>query len=291
MIYDISHKTLYRYSAPVSQSHHIMHMSPRAFERQVVLRHSLLIEPAPTSRIEAADYFGNPTSRLCIEDEHSELVIHARSTIKVAARPLVDLDDSQDWQHLAPGLADARAPLDLQVLQFTWPSRHTMPTPEIIDYASASLQPGQPVLAAAWDLTRRMFKDFTFDSSATDISTPISTVLKQRRGVCQDFSHLALACLRAARIPARYVSGYLLTRPPAGQQKLRGADASHAWISVWAPETGWVDFDPTNGSMPQTEHISIAFGRDYDDVSPISGVLLGGGRHTVSVAVDVAERT
>ena len=290
MIYDISHKTLYRYSAPVSQSHHIMHMSPRAFERQIVRRHSLLIEPAPTSRIEAEDYFGNPTSRLSIEDEHSELVIHARSTIEVAPRPLIEIDDSQDWQQMAHGLADAHAPLDLQVLQFTWPSRHTMPTAEIVDYASPSLQPGQPVLSAAWDLTRRMFKDFTFDSSATDISTPISTVLKQRRGVCQDFSHLALACLRAARIPARYVSGYLLTRPPAGQQKLRGADASHAWISVWAPETGWVDFDPTNGSMPQTEHISIAFGRDYDDVSPISGVLLGGGRHTVSVAVDVAER-
>lgn len=144
-------------------------------------------------------------------------------------------------------------------------------------------------LTAAWHLTRRLFADFTFDNTATDISTPIATVLKQRRGVCQDFSHLALACLRAAKIPARYVSGYLLTHAPAGQPKLKGTDASHAWISVWSPETGWVDLDPTNGSMPQEQHISIAYGRDYDDVSPISGVLLGGGKHTVSVAVDVSE--
>lgn len=289
MIYDISHKTLYQYSAPVSQSHHVMHMSPRPIQRQTIRRHSLLIEPAPKSRIDSVDYFGNPATLLCIEDEHTEFVIHARSTIEVTAQASIDLAATMSLHRVFDDLINARPPLDLAVLQFAIPSRHTMPTMEIVNYAAPSLQPGRPVLDAAWHLTRRLFEDFTFDNTATDVSTPISTVLKQRRGVCQDFSHLALACLRSARIPARYVSGYLLTRPPAGQPKLKGADASHAWISVWAPETGWVDFDPTNGSMPQTEHISIAYGRDYDDVSPISGVLLGGGKHEVSVAVDVSE--
>ncbi len=289
MIYDISHRTLYRYSAPVSQSHHLMHLSPRAIERQTVRRHSLLIEPAPTSRIDVVDYFGNPTTQLCVEEEHSEFVVHARSTIEVAKRQPPDAASTMNFQRLFDDLMRGQHPLDLSVLQFICPSRHTMPTMQIVDYAAPSLLPGRPVLDAAWHLTRRLFADFTFDNTATDISTPIATVLKQRRGVCQDFSHLALACLRAAKIPARYVSGYLLTHAPAGQPKLKGTDASHAWISVWSPETGWVDLDPTNGSMPQEQHISIAYGRDYDDVSPISGVLLGGGKHTVSVAVDVSE--
>ena len=140
---------------------------------------------------------------------------------------------------------------------------------------------------AALDLTQRIYHDFTFDSTATDISTPVSHVLQERRGVCQDFAHLAITCLRGLGLPARYVSGYLLTYPPPGMEKLKGADASHAWISVWAPEAGWVDFDPTNGIMPAEEHITVAHGRDYDDVSPISGVLLGGSGQEIDVAVDV----
>ena len=145
----------------------------------------------------------------------------------------------------------------------------------------------EAILEAALDLTKRICTDFTFDSAATDISTPVSHVLQERRGVCQDFAHLALTCLRAFGLPARYVSGYLLTFPPPGMEKLQGADASHAWISVWAPEAGWVDFDPTNGIIPTNEHITVAWGRDYDDVSPISGVLLGGSRQKMTVAVDV----
>jgi transglutaminase-like putative cysteine protease len=143
------------------------------------------------------------------------------------------------------------------------------------------------VLLGAWNLVERIYSDFTFDPTATDISTPVTQVLQQRRGVCQDFSHLALACLRALRLSARYVSGYIMTRPPIGSPRLAGADASHAWISVWSPEFGWVDFDPTNGLMPKDEHITIAFGRDYDDVSPIGGILLGGSEHSVFVGVDV----
>ena len=170
--------------------------------------------------------------------------------------------------------------LDVGVLQFVSASRHTRVVPEAIDYARPSFPPDRPVLEAALDLTERIYRDFTFDSTATDISTPVSHVLQERRGVCQDFAHLAITCLRAFGLPARYVSGYLLTYPPPGMEKLQGADASHAWMSVWAPEVGWVDFDPTNGIMPAEEHITVAYGRDYDDVSPISGVLLGGSDQT-----------
>ena len=136
-------------------------------------------------------------------------------------------------------------------------------------------------------LTRHMFEEFSFDPAATDISTPVQKVLETKRGVCQDFAHLAIAALRSLRLPARYVSGYLLTRPPPGEVKLKGADASHAWISVWAPGSGWVDFDPTNGIIPSGEHITIGWGRDYEDICPIGGVLLGGGDQTMSVSVDV----
>ena len=158
---------------------------------------------------------------------------------------------------------------------------------EALDYARPSFPPDRPVLEAANDLTQRMYADFIFDSTATDISTPVSHVLRNRRGVCQDFAHVAITCLRALGLPARYVSGYLLTLPPPGMEKLQGADASHAWISVWAPEVGWVDFDPTNGVIPTDSHITVAYGRDYDDVSPVSGVLLGGRDQRMTVAVDV----
>jgi transglutaminase-like putative cysteine protease len=177
--------------------------------------------------------------------------------------------------------------LDLDVLQYRCASRLTTPNLEIEDYAAKSFRSGRPLLDAAIELNQRIFEDFIFDPAATDISTPISQVMRERRGVCQDFAHVMLAALRAMRIPARYVSGYILTHPPPGQPRLQGADASHAWISVWSPESGWTDLDPTNGLVVSDEHITIAYGRDYDDISPIGGVLLGGGDHTVSVGVDV----
>ena len=176
---------------------------------------------------------------------------------------------------------------DVDVLLFRCASRLTVPTLEIADYAARSFAPSRPVLDAAMDLVARIYSDFKFDPHATDVSTPVTQVFSERRGVCQDFAHLALACFRALRIPARYVSGYLHTHPPVGRPKLQGADASHAWVSVWSPEYGWVDFDPTNGILVRDEHVTVAIGRDYDDVSPISGVLRGGGEHSVTVGVDV----
>jgi transglutaminase-like putative cysteine protease len=286
MIFDVSHRTTYSYSKPVLQSEHRVNMTPRPGPRQTVHRHSLLIEPAPTSNVPVTDYFGNAGAILTIEDEHSELIIHARSTVEVLEPDLPIPALSMAWEQVA-AKARRNGSLDIGVLQFTSPSRHTRIVREAVDYARSSFAPQRPILEAALDLTRRIYEDFTFDSTATDISTPVSHVLQERRGVCQDFAHMALTCLRAFGLPARYVSGYLLTYPPPGVEKLQGADASHAWISVWSPEAGWVDFDPTNGIMPTNEHITVAWGRDYDDVSPISGVLLGGSRQKMTVAVDV----
>lgn len=288
MNFEISHKTLYRYSSPVVQSQHLIHMSPRAAPFQTVKRHSLLVEPAPAIRAQTHDNFGNVVITLEIEALHKELVLQARSTVETARRDLARLDDGAPWDDLDAHLARAKNELDIGVIQHRCPSRLTTPSLEIADYAAKSFAPGRPVLDGAMDLTRRIYADFKFDSTATDLSTPISEVLAKRRGVCQDFAHLSLAMLRAHRIPARYVSGYILTHPPPGQPRLCGADASHAWISVWSPEQGWVDFDPTNGIVANDEHIIVAHGRDYDDVSPISGVLIGGGEHDVDVGVDVA---
>jgi len=287
MMFDVNHKTHYSYSQPVVQSQHLVHMSPRACPHQTVRHHSLIVEPAPALRYEGTDAFGNPVVILDIEVPHRELIVLARSSMTILAPPAFDAECGTPWDRFDDSLGRPGDDLDLNVIQYGCASRHTTANLDIEDYAAVSFLPGRPVLEAASDLNRRIYDDFTFDATATDLSTPITHVLKQRRGVCQDFAHLALACLRAMRVPARYVSGYILTLPPPGQPRLQGADASHAWISVWSPEAGWVDFDPTNGLIVSDEHITIAHGRDYDDVSPISGVLLGGGEHTVEVGVDV----
>ena len=287
MIYDVSHRTIFRYSTPVAQSQHLVHMTPRAVDRQQVKGHTLLVEPAPTVRTEREDYYGNRVVMFDIEQEHRELIVHAKSTIAVSAPEKVDLKASTPWDSLAACVGYAKGKIDLSVVRYACESKHTRSTIEIAAYARPSFAAERPVLDAAWNLVSRIYEDFTFDSTATDISTPVTQVLQQRRGVCQDFSHLALACLRAMHLPARYVSGYILTSPPPGIPRLTGADASHAWISVWSPELGWVDFDPTNGLLPRDGHITIAYGRDYDDVSPISGILLGGSEHSVFVGVDV----
>ncbi len=287
MIYDISHRTAYRYESTVTQSQHLIHLAPRDIEHQVVHRHSLLLEPAPNARSDRFDYFGNPISLLEIDEEHIEFVLHARSVVELRPRPQVNLDSSVPWEALRTSVTQPRNGIDLDAAQYAVPSSFTATTPAVVEYGKASFQPGRPALAAAWDLTSRIFDDFAFDNSATDVSTPVDHVLKQRRGVCQDFAHVALACCRAFGLPARYVSGYLLTKPPEGQEKLQGSDASHAWFAVWTLETGWVDFDPTNKLIADQEHVAFALGREYRDIAPITGILLGGGEHTVDVAVDV----
>jgi transglutaminase-like putative cysteine protease len=288
VIFDVSHRTAYTYGHPVLRSEHLVHLTPRSGPRQTVHRHSLLIEPAPTSNSAVEDYFGNASAVLTIDERHSAFVIQARSTVEVHAPVLPAAAATTPWEQVPPKALGATGGLDMGVLQYVSASRHTGAVRAALDYARPSFAAGRPILEAALDLTQRIHRDFIFDGTATDISTPVAHVLKQRRGVCQDFAHLALTCLRALRLPARYVSGYLLTYPPPGAEKLRGADASHAWVSVWMPEAGWVDLDPTNGLLPAGEHIAVAWGRDFADVSPVSGVLLGGGRQRLEVSVDVA---
>ena len=287
MKYEISHRTTYSYRRLVGQSQHHLHLQPRKTAHQTVLHHSLLIEPAPVGRSDIIDTFGNAATLLRIKDEHSEFIVHARSTVEITAAPLPVLSETLAWEDVAGLAVRPGTALDLDVAQFALPSRHTPVSREILSFAQASFPPGRPVLEGAMALTEQIFHEFKFDPAATDVSTPIARVLELKRGVCQDFAHLCLAALRSLGIPARYVSGYLLTRPPPGQPKLKGSDASHAWLSVYAPETGWVDFDPTNGIIPSGEHITLAYGRDYDDICPVSGVLLGGGDQIMTVAVDV----
>ena len=284
---EVSHRTSYQYRSPVAQSQHVLHLRPRQTPQQKVAHHSLLIEPAPVSSVELTDHFGNSAVLLRIEDQHTEFVVHARSVIEASAAPLPDLTKSRPWDD-GVDRAEPREPLiDIGVREFVCRSRHVPVSRDILEFARGSFSPNRPVLDAAMHLTRRIFEDFVFDPKATDVSTPVARVLEIKRGVCQDFAHLAIAALRSLGLPARYVSGYLMTRPPPGQPKLKGSDASHAWLSVWAPAFGWVDFDPTNGIVPSGEHITVAYGRDYEDISPISGVLLGGGDQTMAVAVDV----
>ncbi len=288
MIFEVSHKTVYHYASPVAQSHHLVHLSPRAHERQRVIRQNIVITPTPALRTDFTDYFGNPASAVAIENSHAELLIHSRILIDVSAPPKVDLVASAPWEIVARQVSSAQGPYDLDVVQYVPPSHHTPACPALLAFAEPSFAPGRPALECAMDLSTRIHRDFAYDGSATDVATTISDILRIKRGVCQDFVHLMLGAVRIMGLPARYVSGYLLTRAPPGKPKLIGSDASHAWASIWAPDIGWVDFDPTNNIIPRDEHITIAFGRDFQDVSPVTGVLLGGGAHRVDVAVDVA---
>jgi transglutaminase-like putative cysteine protease len=287
MKFEVNHRTSYQYRAPVAQSHHAIHLRPRELASQTVIHHSLLIEPAPVSNTEMADSFGNAVVLLRIEEQHAEFIVNARSTIEAKRSTLPEISRSPPWENASELAGKREGRIDVGVRQFVCRSRHAPVSQDIRSFAQGSFPPGRSVVDGAMHLTRRIFEEFTFDPKATDISTPVARVLEMRRGVCQDFAHLAISAHRALGIPARYVSGYLMTRPPPGQAKLKGADASHAWLSVWSGEQGWVDFDPTNGIIPKGEHITLAYGRDYDDISPISGVLLGGGDQTMTVSVDV----
>ena len=287
MIYDVSHRTSYRYSIPVSFSHHVLHLSPRPFTHQTCHRTALSISPTPTVQASTTDYFGNPVTHITLQEQHRELSLHARSVIEVHHTSRPAPSETRPWDEIYRMLETDVSKDALESLQYVFDSPRTRSTVDLRDYAAASFPPGRPVLEGALDLTRRIFEDFDYDDTATTVWTPVDEVFAGRRGVCQDFAHLELACLRALRLPARYVSGYLLTKAPEGKSKLVGADASHAWISVWCPGYGWVDLDPTNNLMVSVDHVAISIGRDYGDVSPVNGVIFGGGAHTVDVAVDV----
>jgi transglutaminase-like putative cysteine protease len=287
VIYQVRHVTTLNYEDPVSVSHHILRLSPHNSARQICEQSVIDISPKPNTLTKHVDYFGNATTCFTLLEPHERLVIEAASEIEVTAPETPDFEKSPAWEKVRDSLPFDHSSEGLVAYQFVFDSTRIKARPELRRYAQESFAPGRPVLEGTFDLMRRIFADFRFDSKATEVSTPVETFFEKRRGVCQDFAHLQIACMRSLGLPARYVSGYLRTTPPPGRPRLVGADASHAWCSVWSPGSGWIDFDPTNNSVPTDSHITVAWGRDYGDVSPVHGVLLGGARHTLDTGVDV----
>jgi len=287
LTYRITHRTTYEYSEPVTVSHHVARLTPRLTRAQIFEDFTIHIEPEPTLRKLRTDYFGNGVCFFSIQSIHQKLEVTAASTVEVSAETPVAMWLSPEWEGVAELFRDPVSADVVEAFQFVFSSPMVRPTPELAAYAAPSFLPGRPLLEAAMDLARRIHGEFQYDPAATSVATSPEEVLGSRRGVCQDFAHVAIGCLRSIGIPARYVSGYLRTVPAPGARRLVGADASHAWLSVFSPGLGWVDLDPTNGVMPSHEHVSVAFGRDFSDVSPLSGIVTGGGEHNVSVAVDV----
>lgn len=287
MNYRITHRTVYEYAAPVTMSHHVARLEPRTLPAQSPENFTLKIFPEPALRKARTDYFGNRLCLFSVQEVHRHLEITTHSRVTVTAKKPPAPESSPAWETAAQMFRDPVSPEVVEPYQFIFDSPQVRASFELADYARESFGKDTPVLVGALDLTRRIFEDFKFDPKATTVATPLEEVWEKRRGVCQDFAHLGIACLRSLGLPARYVSGYLCTHPPEGKPRLVGADASHAWFKIFCPGIGWMDFDPTNNVQPGEEHIVVAFGRDFGDVSPVAGILTGGGRHVVKVAVDV----
>jgi transglutaminase-like putative cysteine protease len=285
--YHVRHDSTYRHTGTVSVSQHVAYLTPRRLERQTVYMSRIDVVPDPVDRSERLDYFGNVVTHLAILKPYAQLRVHAESRVAVRADMAIDPRASPAWEtvrdagHFSAGRRLGEAD------EYRYPSPFVQPSADLAAYGRGSFPPGQPLLAGAIHLMQRVYEDFNFDAGATSVTTPLSRVLEDRRGVCQDFAHVQIGALRALGLPARYVSGYLLTDPPPGRPRLLGADASHAWLSVWCPVHGWVDLDPTNDVVPELRHITVAWGRDFADVSPLRGVVLGGGEHELTVAVSV----
>jgi transglutaminase-like putative cysteine protease len=243
--------------------------------------------PEPGVYSQHVDFFGNTVTFFAVQEPHRALTVTARSTVEVTPHAGLSPDHTPAWETVRDTLRHDRSTVGLEAYQYLFDSPHITCSARLRHYAAASFRPGQPLFAAVLDLTRRIHTDFTYDPQATSVCTPVHDVLRARRGVCQDFAQVQIGCLRSLGLAARYVSGYLVTHPPPGEPRLVGADASHAWVSVYCPGYGWLDADPTNNVRPAERHITVALGRDYSDVSPIKGVCLGGGQHTMQVAVDV----
>jgi transglutaminase-like putative cysteine protease len=285
--YRVTHETRYEYEEPVTSARHLLHLTPRTTAWQTVHGHRCTVVPAPTERGDDTDFFGNGIVRLAIDRPHDELVIVTESTVEVRPRAPARSVRSPAWDAVQAELALAAPDVQFETAQYIAPSQFVPVHAELSAYARTRLRPGMPWLDALLALTLGIHADFEFDPEATTVSTPVRTVLARRKGVCQDFAHLMTSCLRSLGLPARYMSGYILTTPPPGKPRLIGADASHAWISAWCPGLGWVDFDPTNAKLADTEFVTLGWGRDFGDVTPIRGVVLGGGAQELDVRVTV----
>ena len=285
----VRHVTSYAYSSPVDLGGHIIHMQPRPLPHQEVLSFSLSAEPPPARRSEGVDHFGNPVTWLFLDRPHPTFEVVSEAVVDVSfPRPPL-ADSTPGWEEVAA--CSARGGRDAwQAAEFLFESPRVPLTPEAGRYAAPTFTPGRPILSCLLELTNRIRHEFRFRSGVTSLRTPITTVLERRQGVCQDFTHLMIAALRALGLPARYVSGYIRTKPPPGQTKRLGSDQSHAWVGAWmGPEHGWIDLDPTNDLVVREEHVVLAWGRDYSDISPLYGIILGGGRHSLHVGVDLDE--
>ncbi|MCW3092618.1 MAG: Protein containing transglutaminase-like domain [Ferruginibacter sp.] len=288
MYHKILHKTDYTYQVPVSLCHNIIRLIPRSTNKQFCKRSVVTISPEPEVLVEYEDFYGNKLVYFTIEKEHKKLSVHVLSEIEklAPAKERLPKNDLVSWEEVCR-LTHTLTPELLDVKQFIAATQMTMADEAIAAYAKESFPAGMSLFQGAKNLMTRIFTDFKFQSGFTTISTPLSVVMRERKGVCQDFAHLAIACLRSLGLPARYVSGYIETIPPPGVVKLIGVDASHAWFSVYLPDSGWVDFDPTNNMIPSERHITIGWGRDYADITPLRGVIMSSGSHDLQVSVDV----
>jgi transglutaminase-like putative cysteine protease len=284
--YEVVHVTRYAYTEPVSVSHHLARLTPRHTGHQDCLQHAIDVEPVAAVLSTHTDYFGNDATFFAMQGAHRGLTVTSRSRVRVRPRSAPAASSTPPWEH-----AGHRSLLPLEAVEAGFEPASLRAAPEFVAYARPSFTAGRPLLEAVTDLTARLHADFTFDPDATTVATSLGEVFRLRRGVCQDFTRFAIACLRSHGIPALYVSGYLETAPPPGMARRAGADASHAWMAFHCPGTGWIDVDPTNNVLPSTGHVTLAQGLDYGDVSPVRGVILGGGQHSLQVSVDVSRVT
>jgi transglutaminase-like putative cysteine protease len=289
MKYRVTHVTEYSYAEQVTQCFNEAHLAPRDAPHQHCLSNHLSIDPLPADHTQREDFFGNRVDYFSIEQPHTRFALTATSEIQLDSDLLESAaTNATTWNEVRDRLHSPDEPALVEQRQFILDSPLIPAMSELADYATASFSLGRPLMQAVHELMERIHQEFRYDPGFTRISTPLSAVLHHRRGVCQDFAHLAIGCLRAMGLAARYVSGYLETTPPPGKERVLGADASHAWFSVFLPESGWIDFDPTNNQMPLQQHITTAWGRDFSDVTPMKGVIFGGGsEHELKVSVDV----
>lgn len=279
-VYWLRHHTAYRYEFPVDLAAHLLHLRPRPLPGQRVLSARLTCLPAPDHHTETHDHFGNAATRLFLGAPHT--------AFEVTAESLVEVDFAPPPAETPPWEAVRDAAQGAETAEFLLPTASIPLLAEARAYAAACFPPGRPVLEGLQALNARIREEFRFQAGVTSITTPIAEVLRLRRGVCQDFTQVMLSALRGLGLPARYVSGYVRTRPPPGRPRRRGADQSHAWVQAWlGPDHGWAMLDPTNGIIVGNEHVVLAWGRDFSDISPLRGVLLGGGTHALSVSVDL----
>jgi transglutaminase-like putative cysteine protease len=287
MHYSIHHRTAYHYEDKVSYSHHLAHLTPLDTATQNYISSHLVVSPSPDILNFHLDSFQNNTAFFSVTHPHRDLIIDSHAKVIISERLSPSLDLSPPWEAVRDQLRSSLLSSDLAAVEFSFPSPLGPIHPALAEYARKSFRPGAPILGAAFDLTHRIHRDFRFDNTATTVSTPVIETFEKRAGVCQDFAHLQIACLRSLGLSARYVSGYLRTDAPPGKPRLIGADASHAWTALYVPEIGWTDFDATNDVLPNSHHITIATGRDYHDICPIRGTVYGGGAQTLEIGVTV----